>query len=172
MSWLLLSKDSAFLTCWHAFVGMHTLHIVQSNLYEEVSFGTKTKWPYKTSDHLKEVDFALWMTIYKKWNLFRSMITGRGRCNYNTLIVGSWLEIINLQCILCRYIPGFILSSGLRLVHLILPANLPGIPCTCICRNYIHVVPSCASWWHRMIYHRYTLIWKWSMHDIWTNMPF
>jgi hypothetical protein len=32
---------------------------VQSNLYEEVSFGTKTKWPYKTGDLLKEVDFAL-----------------------------------------------------------------------------------------------------------------
>jgi len=30
---------------------------IQSNLYLEVTFGTKKKWPYKTGDLLKEVEF-------------------------------------------------------------------------------------------------------------------
>jgi len=30
---------------------------LQSNLYQEVTIGTKEKWPYKTGDLLKEVQF-------------------------------------------------------------------------------------------------------------------
>jgi len=31
--------------------------IIQSNVYLEVTFGTKKKWPYNTGDLLKEVKF-------------------------------------------------------------------------------------------------------------------
>jgi len=30
---------------------------LQSNLYKKVSFGTKKRWPYKTGDLIKEVQF-------------------------------------------------------------------------------------------------------------------
>jgi hypothetical protein len=33
------------------------MYIVQSNLYYEVTFGRKIKWPYKKDDLLKEVQF-------------------------------------------------------------------------------------------------------------------
>ena len=31
---------------------------VQSKLYYKVAFGTKIKWPYKTGDLLKEIQFT------------------------------------------------------------------------------------------------------------------
>ena len=30
---------------------------IQTNLYQEVTFGKKKKWPYKTGDLLKEAQF-------------------------------------------------------------------------------------------------------------------
>ena len=35
-----------------------TISIIQSILYQEVTFGTKSQWPFKTGDLLKEVKFT------------------------------------------------------------------------------------------------------------------
>ena len=35
----------------------HYKNEIQTNLYYEVTFGTKKKWPHKTGDLLKEVQF-------------------------------------------------------------------------------------------------------------------
>jgi hypothetical protein len=35
---------------------------IQTNLNKEVTFGTKTKWPYKTGDLLKDVQF-IWNVL-------------------------------------------------------------------------------------------------------------
>jgi len=37
---------------------------IQSNLYSEVTFWTKKKWPYKTGDLLKEVQF-IWNFLWQ-----------------------------------------------------------------------------------------------------------
>jgi hypothetical protein len=37
---------------------------VQTNLYYEVNFGTKKKWPFKTGDLLKEVKFIYLYEIF------------------------------------------------------------------------------------------------------------
>jgi hypothetical protein len=48
--------DSQRFTEWgQSFYFIGTDHDIQSNLYLEVTFETKRKWPYKTGDLLKEV---------------------------------------------------------------------------------------------------------------------
>jgi len=40
---------------------------LQSNLYQEVTFGTKKKWPYKRGDLLKEVQY-IWNFLWQNKN--------------------------------------------------------------------------------------------------------
>ena len=65
-----------------------TFCIIQSNLYYEVTFGTKKKWSFKTVNLLKEVEFIwnfLWQdnkkaTFKCRWLLNRGDCIGRFDC--------------------------------------------------------------------------------------------
>ena len=47
-------------------------YYVQSNLYLEVTFRTKKKWPYKTGDFLKEVQF-IWIFLWQDKKTFNNI---------------------------------------------------------------------------------------------------
>ena len=76
----------------------------QSNLYQEVTFGIKQNWPYKTGDIMTEVQFITNcqlqdkknITFYYRWLLNRGDTMGRFDCiyiAYNYTIVPNYMSV-------------------------------------------------------------------------------
>ena len=116
---------------------------IQSNLYLEVIFGKKKKWPYKTGDLLKEVQF-IWNFLSqdkKGWPLnagycFTEMTTWVGLTVvphfflslvgtiFFLLLVGTIFFLLLVGTIFFRHLNTHITSNKMKKINTILSEHL------------------------------------------------